>query len=150
MPTLGSATPNEAPLRVLIIDDHPLASRMIEIYFMKLKIEVEIDSASDGSEGLVYLGDNTYDILFCDILMPHVNGLQVLGEFRNTESSTWVVMMTATHSKDLVSQALSMGCNDFLVKPFTLPTFKEHLGRYFAAREDLDREAAGDWSKTVP
>ena len=61
------------------------------------------------------------------------------------DRETWVVMMTATHSKDLVSQALSMGCNDFLVKPFTLPTFKEHLDRYFTSLEQQeDRGSAVD------
>ena len=145
MSTLTTGNTTAIPLRVLVIDDHPLASRMIEIYFMKLKIAVEMESASDGSEGMVYLSDHPYDIVFCDILMPHVNGLQVLGELRSVDRETWVVMMTATHSKDLVSQALSMGCNDFLVKPFTLPTFKEHLDRYFTSLEQQeDRGSAVD------
>lgn len=107
--------------RILIVEDDGLLQKM---YKMKFILEgYEVDTADDGEEGLSKAREHTPDIMLLDILMPKLNGLQVLGELRRDRAlaSVPVVMLTNLSNMDKVEQAIGMGAAGYLVKSGTTP-----------------------------
>ncbi|MGK0186056.1 MAG: DNA-binding response OmpR family regulator [Verrucomicrobiales bacterium] len=79
-----------------------------------------VDTAPDGEEGLLLATTNTYDAIILDVMMPKMDGFEVLQTLREQGCATHVLMLTArTHINDRVA-GLQMGADDYLVKPFAL------------------------------
>ena len=78
----------------------------------------EVDSAADGEEALYDVANNDYDVIVLDIMMPKVDGLEVLRRLRADGCQTPVLMLTAkSEVRDRV-EGLDAGANDYLTKPF--------------------------------
>ena len=86
----------------------------------------DVDSAFDGQEALEYALSNGYDGIVLDIMMPKVNGLDVLKELRSKNIVTPVLMLTAKAEVDDRVEGLDAGADDYLTKPFAM---KELLAR---------------------
>lgn len=100
--------------RVLVVDDDPRIIRFIRASLMAHGYDVL--TASNGEEALEVVKMNTPDIMLLDIRLPVKDGFQVLQELR-TFSSMPVIAFSANSS--VSKQALSLGANDFISKPFT-------------------------------
>ena len=85
-----------------------------------------IDSIFDGEEALDYLRYGEYDLVILDIMMPKVNGFEVIKELRNNGDNTAILMLTARDSADDKVKGLDLGADDYIVKPFD---FNELLAR---------------------
>jgi len=101
--------------KVLIIEDDPLMSRMYQKIFTFEKYEVEL--ASDGEEGLAKAADKP-TVILCDVMMPKMNGLQVLEKLKANDAtkSIPVIMLTNLAGKDDAVVALSKGAVKYIVK----------------------------------
>ena len=103
--------------RILIIEDESGIAR-----FLELELEHEgyqVDKAADGREGLQAALSGSYDLILLDVMLPGLNGLEVLRRLRN-ESLIPVIMLTARDAvMDKVS-GLDMGANDYITKPFSI------------------------------
>ncbi len=86
----------------------------------------DVDSAFDGQEALDFLKHESYDAIVLDIMMPKVDGLQVLKDLRARHISTPVIMLTAKAEVDDRVAGLDAGADDYLPKPFAM---KELLAR---------------------
>ena len=104
-------------MKVLIIEDESGIAR-----FLELELEHEgyaVDKAADGREGLSMALSGDYDLILLDVMLPGLNGLEVLRRLRN-ESNFPVIMLTARDAvMDKVS-GLDMGANDYITKPFSI------------------------------
>lgn len=100
--------------RVLVVDDDPRIIRFIRASLMAHGYDVL--TAINGEEALEVVKMNTPDIMLLDIRLPVKDGFQVLQELR-TFSSMPVIAFSANSS--VSKQALSLGANDFISKPFT-------------------------------
>lgn len=120
------ATPsNEAPLRVLVVDDEPPIRMLLELALTHEGWIVE--SAATGAEALEKTRDFTPDVIVLDIMLPDVDGMQVLAQLRSRGSSVPVVFLTAkTEVKDRVA-GLTAGGDDYVVKPFSLEELSARL-----------------------
>lgn len=100
---------------LLIDDDKELAELLSE--FLTLE-DFDVDVVHDGEAGLAALNDNQYDIILLDVMMPKLNGFDVLKTLR-TDNATPVLMLTA--KGDAVDRilGLEMGADDYLPKPFS-------------------------------
>jgi DNA-binding response OmpR family regulator len=79
-----------------------------------------VDTAPDGEEGLFLATENTYDAIILDVMMPKLDGFEVLKKLRDQGCRTHIMMLTArTHVADRVG-GLQLGADDYLVKPFAL------------------------------
>jgi len=100
--------------RVLVVDDDPRIIRFIRASLMAHGYDVL--TATNGEEALEVVKMNTPDIMLLDIRLPVKDGFEVLQELR-TFSSMPVIAFSANSS--VSKQALSLGANDFISKPFT-------------------------------
>jgi DNA-binding response OmpR family regulator len=105
-------------MNILIIDDEPdLLERLSSVLG---KEHYTVVTAADGREGLEKLSDDCYDLILLDIMLPHINGLEVLKEIRGTGMDTPVLMLTAKGDIDDKVAGLNLGADDYLAKPFSL------------------------------
>ena len=86
----------------------------------------DVDSAKDGEEAMELALSNGYDGIILDIMMPKINGLDVLKELRARNITTPVLMLTAKAEVDDRVEGLDAGADDYLTKPFAM---KELLAR---------------------
>ena len=103
-------------MRILVVEDEV---NLNDIIVKKLKLEhYGVDSCFDGEEALEYLEYGEYDVVILDVMMPKINGFEVVKELRNKGNNTSVLMLTARDSADDKVKGLDMGADDYLVKPF--------------------------------
>ena len=103
--------------KVLVVDDEKLIVKGIR--FSLLQDDMEVDCAYDGEEALNLAKSNAYDMILLDVMLPALNGLEVLRRLRK-ESSVPVIMLTARDAvMDKVS-GLDAGADDYITKPFAI------------------------------
>lgn len=105
-------------MNILVIDDEPdLLERLTSILTRE---RYTVVTASDGQEGLKKLWDDRYDLILLDIMLPHIDGLEVLTELRAAGIQTPVLMLTAKSDIGDKVKGLNLGADDYLAKPFSL------------------------------
>ncbi|HPF17286.1 MAG TPA: response regulator transcription factor [Thermotogota bacterium] len=111
-------------MKILIVEDEkPLASALSEIL---TKNHYLADCVYDGEDGLEHALSGIYDVILLDIMLPRMNGFQVLSRLREEKVSTPVIMLTAKAEVDDKVKGLDYGADDYLTKPFET---KELLAR---------------------
>ncbi|MDP2359613.1 MAG: response regulator [bacterium] len=104
--------------RILIIDDYPAARETLGAFLVGLGYEVL--QAPDGPTGLDLLAREHPHLLFLDILMPGMNGLEVIKRIRGIDPTVPVVMVTGHDSAQIARELLLAGATDFIRKPLNL------------------------------
>ena len=79
-----------------------------------------VDSAFDGEEALLYIEQYKYDIIILDIMLPKINGLDVLKRVRTNKIDTPIIMLTAKSTTEDKIHGLDLGADDYLPKPFVV------------------------------
>lgn len=79
-----------------------------------------VDSAFDGEEALLYIDQYKYDIIILDIMLPKINGLDVLKRVRTNKIDTPIIMLTAKSTTEDKINGLDLGADDYLPKPFVV------------------------------
>jgi DNA-binding NtrC family response regulator len=124
-------------MKILIVDD----SKNIRITIQHLleNENHEFDIAMNGKEALDKILTNEFDLVFLDIRMPTLDGMEVLREIRKKGNKTPVVILSAYGTVDNAVEAMKLGVVDFMTKPFT-PTEIRELLQSFEKREALNEE----------
>lgn len=114
--------------RILVVEDEPQIARVLQL---ELQFEgYEVTIAHTGTDGLIAYREQSFDLVLLDIMLPGMNGLDVLKRIRTDERMTPVILLTAkgdTHDK---VAGLDLGANDYITKPFE---FEELLARIRSA-----------------
>jgi len=121
--------------RILVADDEEIVIRSC----MRI-LEgggYTIDSAPDGREALNKIGDNGYDVLILDIMMPNMSGLEVLQRVKETHPDIDVIMITGLSQIDTAVQAMKLGAFDYISKPFEPDELKLVVQRALERRQLL-------------
>ncbi|WP_342600307.1 response regulator transcription factor [Psychrobacillus sp. FSL H8-0483] len=103
---------------VLIIEDEENIARVLQ-----LELEFEgyaVDIAYTGTDGLIKYREQQWDLVLLDLMLPGLNGLDVLRRIRATESDTPVILLTAKSNLDDKVTGLDLGANDYVTKPFEI------------------------------
>ena len=104
---------------VLLIEDHQDIATMVYDY-LELKGYV-VDYAADGVTGLHLALKNSYDVIILDLMLPGIDGMDVLNKLRtDARQSTPVLILTARDTLDDKLAGLESGADDYLVKPFEI------------------------------
>lgn len=103
-------------MRVLVVEDEATMSEAL-----RSGLESEgfaVDVADDGEAGLWLATENPYDVILLDIMLPKMNGYQVCRSLRDAEVWTPVLMLTAKDGELDEAEALDLGADDYITKPF--------------------------------
>lgn len=122
-------------MRLLLCEDEKTLSKVIKVLLTSNNYSV--DTVFDGEEALDYIRTNIYDGVILDLMMPKMNGIDVLKKIRNEGINTPVLILTAKADIDDKVLGLDSGADDYLTKPFAS---KELLARIRAlVRRGIDQ-----------
>lgn len=106
-------------MRILIVEDEPGIAKFVNQGLTEAGYAVDL--AWDGREGLDYAQVAEYDAYVLDIMLPKMNGLELLRKLRRQGDKTPTLMLTARDTIDNRVEGLDAGADDYLVKPFAFP-----------------------------
>lgn len=111
-------------MRLLLVEDEP---ELNEIIAKRLKKEhYGVDQCFDGEEAWDYIEFTEYDAIILDIMLPKIDGIELMKRIRSQKRETPVIMLTAKDSTEDRVKGLDSGADDYLIKPFA---FDELLAR---------------------
>jgi len=118
--TSDHATPPKSPgtkrARVLVVDDEQIVRDVLLVTLASADYDVE--SAADGAKAIQMLRATHYDLLITDVRMPGIDGLTVVREARRQSSTISIVIITGASSEAIAIEAINLGVNGYLTKPF--------------------------------
>jgi heavy metal response regulator len=105
-------------MRVLFVEDDKSIA-----HFVKKGLEenyLTVDMAYDGEEGLYLALHERYDLFILDIMLPKIDGIEILKSIRERDIDTPVIFLTAKDAERDIVQGLNLGADDYMVKPFSI------------------------------
>lgn len=123
------------PKILLIEDEASIRAVLKDILLDQKELKLEVDEARDGAEGMQMLEATHYDLAFCDIKMPKMDGMEVLEKAKQRNIACPFVMISAHGTTEMAVDAIRMGAYDFLQKP---PDLNRLL---ITVRNALDRQS---------
>ena len=108
--------------KILVVDNEPEICRLFADILKEMGYEVS--TATEGRQGLAQIRDNPPDILFLDIKMPKMDGLECLRRIRKIKRKLVVVMMTGYGDIKSAQEAMRLGADEYICKPFDLDELK--------------------------
>lgn len=103
-------------MRILIVEDEQSLAQLVCDRLKKEKYTVDV--SNDGEEGLCNALSGIYDLIILDIMLPHVDGIEILKEVRREDHEVKVIMLTAKAELDDRLLGFANGANDYVPKPF--------------------------------
>ena len=104
-------------MKLLLVEDEKQLSEALQQILIKNKYSV--DAVYSGDEGLDYALSDVYDVIILDIMLPKLNGIEILKMIRKRKISTPVILLTAKGSVEDRILGLDSGADDYLPKPFS-------------------------------
>jgi signal transduction histidine kinase len=126
---------------VLVVDDNPMnrdvLSRRIE------RDGHKVSAASDGAEALSMLKSRPFDVVLLDVMMPNVDGYEVLRSMKDDAllRHVPVIMISALDEEESVIRCIQLGAEDYLPKPFNATLLRARMGACLEKKRGHDREA---------
>lgn len=116
--------------RILVIEDEP-SIRANLLRFARLEGH-EVFEAADGQAGLRAASEHLPDLIFCDVTMPKMSGLQVLAAIQLNAVLKLIpfIFISASAEPERLQAALQLGASDYITKPFSLSQLRAVLLRY--------------------
>lgn len=118
------------PYRCLLVDDEPLAIQLLESHIDKVEGLTVANTTQSPIEALSLLKDNEYDLIFLDIQMPVLTGIELLRTMRNPPA---VIFTTAY--RDYAVESYELHALDYLIKPITFVRFVTAIDKFLAVHE---------------
>ncbi|HMD97495.1 MAG TPA: response regulator [Terriglobia bacterium] len=115
---------------VLIVDDSSVMRKIVQRSLRLAGLDIEtVLEADNGEQALTIVQQNTVDLIFSDINMPKMDGLEFVRQLQSLEAAKGIpiVMITTEGSQSRVVEALSLGARGYIRKPFTPDQVKERI-----------------------
>src|SRR5215471_18078497 len=110
---------DEAKVRVLVADDHPIVSQGVMANVQPQRDMTVVAEAGDGIEAMVMIKEHSPDVVLLDLRMPRMDGLDVLNEVNKSRLPCKVIIMTTFDSEEDVQRAMKAGARGYLLKDST-------------------------------
>ncbi|MFP4347773.1 MAG: response regulator [Desulfococcaceae bacterium] len=135
----GSGIPEAGPPRILVVEDNPFNREMLK----KILIQegFAADEAANGHEAIEKLKTASYRMIFMDILMPKMDGIETIQRIREMGIATPIIIVTAMSSKPDRRRCLEAGGDGFLTKPLDTEQIREQIERFTASPEPTAKAA---------
>ncbi|WP_108061497.1 response regulator [Poseidonibacter lekithochrous] len=112
-------------MKIISIDDNENNLFLIEAFCQEMQIDVK--SFNNPLDALLYVLSNPIDMIIIDYMMPELNGLDFIKEFRKSNTTIPIIMITAANEEKIHTLAFEAGANDFLTKPVNSTFFKARV-----------------------
>ncbi len=103
-------------MRILVVEDEEAIADIIATKLRREKYEV--DTSFDGEDGLYNAMTNIYDLIILDIMLPKMNGIEILKELKENNINAKIIILTAKSGLDDKLKGFDTGANDYVTKPF--------------------------------
>ncbi len=132
----------DRPPRILLVDDEQSLQTLLS--YPLRKDGYEVVQATDGREALARFGEQTFDLVVLDVMMPKLDGLEVCKRMR-ARSTVPIIMLTAKAEEIDKVLGLELGADDYITKPFSMREFRSRV-RAALRRASMsgDREQSAD------
>ena len=114
----------DRPPRILLVDDEQSLQTLLS--YPLRKDGYEVVQATDGREALARFGEQTFDLVVLDVMMPKMDGLEVCKRMR-ARSTVPIIMLTAKSEEIDKVLGLELGADDYITKPFSLREFRSRV-----------------------
>lgn len=104
-------------MRILIVEDEKNIAESLKQLVTEQKFQADV--VFDGEDGLEYARSGQYDAMILDVMLPKLNGFQIVKTLRKEGNALPVLMLTARDDIDDKVKGLDSGADDYLTKPFT-------------------------------
>jgi len=141
-PDAGAQSATETPGHLLVVDDDP-ANR--EVLCRRLERQGhDVQTAGSGLDAMRILGEAAFDLVLLDIMMPEMDGYEVLGRIKADSrlQNIPVIMISALNELQSVVRCIEAGADDYLTKPFNPTLLKARIDSSLEKKRCRDREAA--------
>lgn len=126
--------------KILLVEDDLNICELITDYFHdKSNRNLLIETANDGRAGMEKAYEKTYDMLLLDVMLPEIDGFELCREIRK-HSDIPIMFITAKNHHNDILQGYALGCDDYVVKPFSLAVFYEKVNALLRRTKGLVRE----------
>ena len=102
------------PKRILVAEDEKLMAKALADQLSRAGFAVEV--VYDGESALDFLNKERFDLILLDILMPKMNGLDVLKELKSKGDTTPIIILSNSSKEETIKEAKSLGANEYFVK----------------------------------
>ncbi len=132
-------------MKILIVDDEELARARLKRMLVTLEFS-EIEEVSNADEAISNFKNNSYDLVFLDINMPQVSGLELAYELKYLDENITIIFQTAYEEHAL--KAYDIGAVGYLVKPYSLGQVQESINRVKRTMVEQEKDELRILSKT--
>jgi two-component system, chemotaxis family, chemotaxis protein CheY len=122
-------------MRIMLIDDSKTMRNIQKSVLAQLG-HTQVEEACDGQDALSKVGAFNPELILVDWNMPNMDGLTFVKQFRQTNKSTPLIMVTTESEKSRVIEAIKAGVNNYVIKPFTPDLLSQRIS------ETLNKKAA--------
>ena len=124
---------------ILVVDDTRANRELLERRLSRHGYRVEL--AEDGEAALRLVGEKSFDAILLDVMMPGINGLDVLRELRRTHEATDlpIIMATAKDASEDIVEAMQAGANDYVTKPLDFPVVLARLATQLSLKTSVEQ-----------
>jgi DNA-binding NtrC family response regulator len=122
--------------RILIVDDEQIILRSCQRILSDAKYKIDV--AQDGLTALGKINEYDYDVLILDIMMPKMDGIEVLRRVKEARPDIDIIMITGLHDIETAVHAMKLGALDYLPKPFEPEELQMIVSRAFDRRAQLN------------
>jgi PAS domain S-box-containing protein len=136
-------------IQILLAEDHVVNQVLFRTILEKMGYCIHV--ANDGKEAVDMAGKAAYDLIFMDIQMPNMNGLDATRAIRESDNEIPVIAVTASATKEEMQRCFDAGMNDFISKPFKKKDIAPILEKWLAERKkdsakDPESDSSGNTS----
>lgn len=124
--------PAARDLEVLVVDDQKAIRALVRSCLQQMGIQ-KVTEAEDGFHALEILSRSRIHLILSDLNMPNLDGLGLLGAVRKNPDTAKVafIMITSRADTELVRQAVALGVNNYIIKPFTMDSMRRKITAVF-------------------
>ncbi len=114
-----------ATKKILVVDDEPAVCNMLKKFLTQK--EYKVSTALSGKEAIKKVKKEKPHIIFLDIRMPHMDGIEALKRIREIDKKAGIIMITAVKDDDVGKKCLKMGAYEYITKPLSLEYLENAL-----------------------
>ncbi|MBK9322121.1 MAG: response regulator [Bdellovibrionaceae bacterium] len=125
--------------RYIVIDDAPFVVELIK-NILKGAGGLCVGDATNGEEGLHLFEKTLPDLVILDLVMPKKNGIEVAAEIRALSGDVKIIACSTLDEKNIMEKALTAGCDEYLLKPFSKESVLRAVSRFFSITSEKSHE----------